>query len=153
MWDLRVCSWKARQGGETWSGSPPGGFDVDLVDLMWTWPGSPPGCGNDLWTHRTSSQAVPFGKTSSQLTRTVDKSIRSVSGAPFDSVIIFTCILYIIPTKYTCERICDYGSDCDLHPWKDWCWASSRRRRPSRWGWGAGPRSSATPPLLSSLIC
>ena len=30
----------------------------------------------------TSSQAVPFGKTSSQLTRTVDKSIRSVSGAP-----------------------------------------------------------------------
>ena len=46
MWDLRVCSWKARQGGETWWGSPPGGFDVDLVDLMWTWPGSPPGCGN-----------------------------------------------------------------------------------------------------------
>ena len=42
MSDLRVCSWKARQGGETWSGSPPGGFDVDLVDLMWTWPGSPP---------------------------------------------------------------------------------------------------------------
>ena len=48
---------------------------------------------NDLCTHRTSSQAVPFGKTSSQLTRTVDKSIRSVSGAPFDSKIIFTSIL------------------------------------------------------------
>ena len=70
VWGLRVCSWTAHRGDETWWESQPG---------RWQW-----GKWLSSWfpQRKTSSQAAPFGKTSSQLTRTVDKSTRSVSGAP-----------------------------------------------------------------------
>ena len=86
-WGLRVCSWRERPGGETWSESQPGGtYNIHVIGH------NNENCrdGFCFGIEWTSSQAAPFGKTSSQLTRTVDKSIRSVSGAPLhvhDSVL------------------------------------------------------------------
>ena len=89
----------------------------------------------------TSSQAEPLGKTLSQLTLTVDKSIRSVSGAP--------CIIHVQKTgePQSLWRWAQYS-----YPWKGWHWASNRRNALN--SWTSSRQETLLPPsLLKPFSC
>ena len=137
VWGLRVCSWTAHRGDETWSESQPGrnkesgcrdNFLAKEI-IMMIFSEENLFTGSALWedvvpTDPHSWQVDPF-------------RIRGT----FDS-------WFSVEIKY-----CYQVFSSDLYPWTDWGWASNRKREHSQPGGRAASPGPATPspPFLGNF--